>query len=453
MVFENIVPSLIDLWTHSSKYEDFGTGEEDCILSKPIWTVIGEACAASGDTIPVAFACHIPNLSTKRKDSTAESNLLFAIFLGPMLLRCQFCNHIYYGHFLKLVALINKCLSWTITRKDLDFIQEGFPKWVRDYERLYYRDDPSHLRACTLPLHALLHVADDIVAMGLLWACWAFSMERFCGTLIRANKSRWFPYSSLNHYILEVAQLSQIKLIYGLANELNLEEHRENMVVGTWYDRYPGLVFARPRRLKIIPAVYCNKIATYLSILVGVKEGLVHREMQLRRFEQWGQMQQVDDMHGGDLVRAEQIGRESELITRNASYVKFHMYLDWWDWNRTCTRFANEQKITFGHVERFVVINPDFIRHLSEQGNIHVPRADPVILAVISPFPALKHIAKSELIEYRLASGKLTQAEIVDVQDIDNLVGHIKTLSTSYVLDRTTIVGRLDQLNVMLNPD
>ncbi|KAG9079769.1 hypothetical protein FRC06_007486, partial [Ceratobasidium sp. 370] len=432
MVFENIIPSLIDLWTHSGKYEDLGTGDEDYILSKPVWTAIGKACAASGDTIPAVFGCRVPNLSTKRRDSTAESNCLFAIFLGPALLRRRFRNHAYYGHFLKLVALINKCLSWTITREDLDFIREGFSK-------LYYRNEPDRLRACTLPLHALLHVADDIVAMGPPWCYWAFTMERFCGALVRANKSRRFPYSSLNRHIMEVTQLSQIKLICGLAEELNLEERRENMVVGTRYNGYPNLVFARPRRLEIIPPLYRNKIATYLSTLIGAEEGLVRREMQLRPFEQWGRMQQVDETRGGDLVRADQIGRESELITRNASYVKFHSFLDRWDWNRPRTRFANEQKVSFGRVERFVVIDVNFIQRLSERANVPVPHPDPTILAVVSPFPALKRIAESELIEYKLTSGKLAQAEIVDVRDIDSLIGRIKTSSASYVIDRTTI--------------
>ncbi|KAF8607415.1 hypothetical protein BDV93DRAFT_418081, partial [Ceratobasidium sp. AG-I] len=66
----------------------------------------------------------------------------------------------------------------------------------------------------------LLHIADDITAMGPVWCYWAFPMERFCGAIARANKSRRYPYSSINRHVLQLSQLSQIKLTYGLTEEL-----------------------------------------------------------------------------------------------------------------------------------------------------------------------------------------------------------------------------------------
>ncbi|KAF8599740.1 hypothetical protein BDV93DRAFT_428658, partial [Ceratobasidium sp. AG-I] len=66
----------------------------------------------------------------------------------------------------------------------------------------------------------LLHIADDIKAMGPVWCYWAFPMERFCGAIARANKSRRYPYSSINRRVLQLSQLSQIKLTYGLTEEL-----------------------------------------------------------------------------------------------------------------------------------------------------------------------------------------------------------------------------------------
>ncbi|KAG8787089.1 hypothetical protein FRC12_015914 [Ceratobasidium sp. 428] len=450
-VFENIIPRLIDLWTRSGTFENFGTDEEDYRLSKTVWTAIGEACAKSGDTIPAAFGRRVPNLSAKRSESSAESNMLFAILLGPAILRNRFRNITYHHHFVKLVALVNKCMSWTITTEDLDFIREGFAKWVQEYEKLYYRNDPTRLRACTLPLHALLHIADDIVAMGPVWCYWAFVMERFIGALKRANLSLRFPWSSFNRHVVEVAQLAQIKTLYGLRDALNLSERHDNIAKGTRYDGYPGLVFARPRRVEALSTVYQNKIGTYLSILFDIPEDVVRRTMQGERFEQWGRMQQFDDMRGGDLVRANEIGRQSELITRNASYVKFHTYLDRWNWNRPTIRFSNEQITLFGRAERFVVIDLAFIRRLCVDNRVPVPRnQNPVVLAVVSAFPALKRIADSGLIEYKLTSGKLAQAELVDVRDIECLIGRVKTSSASYVIDRESLVGRLDQLDVTM---
>ncbi|KAF8607087.1 hypothetical protein BDV93DRAFT_405053, partial [Ceratobasidium sp. AG-I] len=66
----------------------------------------------------------------------------------------------------------------------------------------------------------LLHLADDIEAIGPVWCYWAFPMERFCGVLACANKSPLYPFASLDWHVLEVAQLSQMKLVYGLTDVL-----------------------------------------------------------------------------------------------------------------------------------------------------------------------------------------------------------------------------------------
>ena len=83
--------------------------------------------------------------------------------------------------------------------------------------RLYYQYKPDRLPTCPLTIHALLHIADSITALGPVWAYWAFPMERYCGTLQRAIQSRRFPYSSASRFITEMAQLNQIASVYDIA--------------------------------------------------------------------------------------------------------------------------------------------------------------------------------------------------------------------------------------------
>ncbi|KAG6806238.1 hypothetical protein H0H92_012095, partial [Tricholoma furcatifolium] len=45
-------------------------------------------------------------------------------------------------------------------------------------------------------------------------------MERYCGKLQPAIRSRRFPFAAIDRYILEEAQLTQIMVIYDVANEL-----------------------------------------------------------------------------------------------------------------------------------------------------------------------------------------------------------------------------------------
>jgi len=58
--------------------------------------------------------------------------------------------------------------------------------------------------------------------MGPVWCYWAFPMEQYCNRLKPAIRSRRFPFAALDRYVLEDAQLTQIKVFYDLSKELAL---------------------------------------------------------------------------------------------------------------------------------------------------------------------------------------------------------------------------------------
>ncbi|KZT63405.1 hypothetical protein DAEQUDRAFT_680476, partial [Daedalea quercina L-15889] len=70
------------------------------------------------------------------------------------------------------------------------------------------------LSACPVTIHALLHVADSILLSGPVWASWSFPMERYCGILRPAIRSRRFPFVALDNYVADTAQLAQLKVVY-----------------------------------------------------------------------------------------------------------------------------------------------------------------------------------------------------------------------------------------------
>jgi len=135
------------------------------------------------------------------------------------------------------------CFEFEISQEDVDDLETGFQSWVIDYERciflflyiislhdliyvyatrLYYQHDPERVACCPLTVHALLHIAPAIRAMGPVWAYWAFPMERYCGDIGRNIKSRRFPYATINKYITSQAQLTHVTLLYGLHDKLSL---------------------------------------------------------------------------------------------------------------------------------------------------------------------------------------------------------------------------------------
>lgn len=75
---------------------------------------------------------------------------------------------------------------------------------------------------------------------------------------------------------------------------------------------------------------------------------------------------------------------------------------------------------------------------------------DPLVLAVISPVPTFKRDAESNMVRYQLNAGRHAPPEIIDVKDVDCLVGHARTPQGDwYVLDRTSVVGRVNFLETL----
>lgn len=129
--------------------------------------------------------------------------------------------------------------------------------------------------------------------MGPVWAYWAYPMERFCGALARANKSRRYPWSSLNRRVLQCSQLAQIKSIYGLTERLDLEDRNDNITKGISYQGYPDLVFVKPRRNRLIHTALRRKVAEYLSRRIDVPFDNIRDSLATRSFDSWGKMQQI----------------------------------------------------------------------------------------------------------------------------------------------------------------
>ena len=70
--------------------------------------------------------------------------------------------------------------------------------------------------------------------MGPVWCYWAFPMERYCSTLQPAIRSRCFPYASIDRYVVEDAQLTQIKVVHNMAEELALRAPQRAIPQGAY---------------------------------------------------------------------------------------------------------------------------------------------------------------------------------------------------------------------------
>lgn len=132
MIWQNLVPQLVDLWT--GKFNGLDDGLEEYLLDNTVWNAINEACKPSGKTIPTQFGCRVPDLN-KRSEFIAESWNMFTSFIAPHLLRQSFRNERYYVHFVRLVKLLRSIVSYDMPRDDIPVIRRGIAEWVEEYEQ------------------------------------------------------------------------------------------------------------------------------------------------------------------------------------------------------------------------------------------------------------------------------------------------------------------------------
>jgi hypothetical protein len=132
LIWENLIPNLVMLWTGSFKGLDQGSHCYE--LPRTIWDAIGEATAASGRHIPSAYGTRPLNIAKDRSYLSAEMWSFWTTYLGPILLQRRFQHAKYYNHFIHLVRLLNHCLQFEITEDDVEETHEGFIRWVQEYE-------------------------------------------------------------------------------------------------------------------------------------------------------------------------------------------------------------------------------------------------------------------------------------------------------------------------------
>jgi hypothetical protein len=209
------------------------------VVDPHIWQVVGASSAEATKTIPSSFGASIPNPARDRSSFTSSTWSVWSLFIAPTVLRRRFPKERYYKHFCSLVKILNLCLQFEISEKDIDEIESGIRDWVVDYERcippfrseksktesihassLYYQHKPERLPACPLTIHALLHIPDQIRWMGPCWTTWAFPIERQCGYFQRSIQSRRNPWVSMDQHLTDLSQLRQIKILYNLTDEL-----------------------------------------------------------------------------------------------------------------------------------------------------------------------------------------------------------------------------------------
>lgn len=215
---ENNIPNLVAMWMGRFKGLDEGSGSY--IIPDEDWVAIARESAAATKDIPFAFVGVIPDLLKSRDFWTAETWAFWFMYIAPIVLRDRFEDRKYYDHMCALVSIMKATLQFEITRTELVQLREDITDWVELYEEYYYQYDSSRLSTCLLVVHGLLHLVDDILHAGPIWATWTFFMERFCGSLKHSLRSRTHPWANLDRRAVNLAHSAHLRAKYDLEDEL-----------------------------------------------------------------------------------------------------------------------------------------------------------------------------------------------------------------------------------------
>ncbi|KAF8680434.1 hypothetical protein RHS04_04765 [Rhizoctonia solani] len=104
-----------------------------------------------------------------------------------------------------------KCLtSVTNTTAQIEQLRDKIAHYVKGFEEYYYQYKYDRLCVCKLTLHALLHLANNVLRCGPVWVAWSFCMEQYCREVTFCAKSKVVPYVTISKHVLHMGQIAAI---------------------------------------------------------------------------------------------------------------------------------------------------------------------------------------------------------------------------------------------------
>ncbi|KAG8695991.1 hypothetical protein FRC11_001058, partial [Ceratobasidium sp. 423] len=222
----------------------------------------------------------------------------------------------------------------------------------------------------------------------------------------------------MNWHVLEVVQLAQIKYMYNLFETLDLGDCKHATARGESYPEYPHAIFVQPSHVITVNAPLAKQLGAYIGDMYSVDPKTTASQIKGRQLSTWGKMQQTANKDGLEMIMGHALMPDTETPHHNATFVKH----------------IAEGALAFRRVEYFLILEANFIARLiaaneedgANDGDEGSPLAKTLAVAIISPIPAFKCLKDCNLITYELPGGWLGLVEVVDIEDVMCLVGHVQ---------------------------
>ena len=224
-VLQNITPQLFQLWSGSKlkiddprlrgDYVDHSSMPSYRMDSKAIESISASLAGCRAD-LP-AYLGNAPRpIGNHYSSYKAAEWKAWLLLLGTPLLD-QRLDEIYVANFRDLSQFYFLSTQHKLMEADVLHIEQLSTQFVKDYETLYYRNEPDRLPVCTVNVHSLLHFGLYIRDLGPACYWWQFVMERYCG-------------------IVKPMARSKSKMNISLSNAVVINEHLNHLRFAVWRD-------------------------------------------------------------------------------------------------------------------------------------------------------------------------------------------------------------------------
>ncbi|QRV91989.1 Transposase family tnp2 [Ceratobasidium sp. AG-Ba] len=396
----NHIPDLITLWI--GKHSTVKTaGCEDYLISTADWEAIGRETEAATKHIPSFFYSKI----TKYSKRVAPLLRRILVFLGTL----------YWPYCPSRAAT----KEFENTTKRIKQLRTEIAGYVERYEEYYYQYNYNRICVCKLTVHALLHVAEEVIRCGPIWVTWSYLTERYCREIIACARQRAVPSATVMKYVLQMAQLTSVSMRFHEVRKALLfggsDVPVDTSAMERVYADYPNTILRFPRLpgFRMQPNMR-KRAAAFLRTNVNLRQDFdAWMEYLPEHCERWGKVRLGE---GGDCIRyACARNPSSAQGNRDNSFVKFEYEQDR---NRYNGRDADMvKKIGCGRLDCILALtlppNPDF--------GVASPQLH--VLAQITVAKDAEGDASVELVSYT----KFGKTIILDVTSIKCAVGRIET--------------------------
>jgi hypothetical protein len=225
LFYENCMPHMWDIWV------SYSSELETVYMSQDIASKLGAEAEKAIATLPPSFCGPIRDPYKKRQSQYKiyEWMALLHWYIVPIAWELGFDQEV-----VKNFARFSNVVEYAMTpvprtQKDLIKLYDQIVCFLRGFENLYVRDDPSKISRCRLCIFQLIHVPYHISYNGSIRFGSQATCERAIGDIGHGIRSKKSPFKNIASYKTDKQSARILHLLYPALSTSDAKSQRTSL--------------------------------------------------------------------------------------------------------------------------------------------------------------------------------------------------------------------------------